>query len=44
MLILKSVSRISDTEIEKTEKQLSEKLGEKVAIIPSTFKIIGHGN
>ncbi|WP_154694869.1 hypothetical protein [Clostridium botulinum] len=44
MLILKAESRINDTEIEKREKELSEKLGEKVVIIPSGFKIIGHGN
>ncbi|WP_205448212.1 hypothetical protein [Clostridium botulinum] len=44
MLILKSVSRINDTEIEKKEIELSEKMGEKVVIIPSGFKIIGHGN
>lgn len=44
MLILKSVNRINDTEIEKREEELSEKIGEKVVIIPSGFEIIAQGN
>lgn len=40
MLILKATKCISAKEIEEKEKELSDKIGIKVVIIPSGFDIV----
>lgn len=40
MLILKATEKISDEVIKTKETELSEKIGDKVVIIPKGFEIV----
>ena len=40
MLLLKATEKISDEEIKTKETELTEKIGDKVIIIPKGFEIV----
>ncbi|WP_156964369.1 hypothetical protein [Clostridium sulfidigenes] len=44
MIILKSLVSLNDEQISKDEKELSERIGEKVIIIPCKYEIVEINN